>query len=337
MTQLENKIQIFDYKRDNGIVALMDGGGSTVQAIGRHLPIRIVATGMPVTSKARERAKELNAIFVEFDIKKYEESKGVVKGDYWKSMQILNSVQGVSLKSNLSPEQVLQIRDDACNLLFTRIQTVLIQEGLPDNVPYFAGGFEFILPESITKNNLILNNHPGDLRVIGGNGKRTYVGLGEVPSIKALKAGEVRLYTSIHQMTSEMDEGPVFMLGYSLPINYELLNRLVDIKDNNQLTEIAKAAQNSLKYLGDYVLPCIVFNDIFDGKWGFRTDADTSKKILVYNFRNEWIDIPAGITMEYYEDLSQKNKFLLKADKRKDMINMFWRDVEKIAMEYKKK
>jgi len=101
MTQLENKIQIFDYKRDNGIVALMDGGGSTVQAIGRHLPIRIVATGMPVTSKARERAKELNAIFVEFDIKKYEESKGVVKGDYWKSMQILNSVQGVSLKSNL--------------------------------------------------------------------------------------------------------------------------------------------------------------------------------------------------------------------------------------------
>lgn len=64
-------------------------------------------------------------------------------------------------------------------------------------------------------------------------------------------------------MTPELDGGPVMMRGYALDIDY---NRVGDVKgDCRRRREVAEAAQEALKHLGNHVIAGAAFKDIFDG------------------------------------------------------------------------
>lgn len=67
------------------------------------------------------------------------------------------------------------------------------------------------------------NVHPGDLRVKKADGKRKYIGLGWVPSAKAILDRKNEVYTSVHLVTPELDEGPLLAVSAPQSVPEEVL------------------------------------------------------------------------------------------------------------------
>jgi len=65
---------------------------------------------------------------------------------------------------------------------------------------------------------LLANVHPGDLRITDERGRRRYVGLGWVPTAKAILAGERFVRCTTHLVTPELDGGPIARVSRPLPI-----------------------------------------------------------------------------------------------------------------------
>lgn len=62
----------------------------------------------------------------------------------------------------------------------------------------------------------ILNVHPADLTITDQSGKRKYTGADAVTL--ALKAGETSTRSTVHVVTSGIDEGPIIALSDPLPV-----------------------------------------------------------------------------------------------------------------------
>jgi folate-dependent phosphoribosylglycinamide formyltransferase PurN len=80
-------------------------------------------------------------------------------------------------------------------------------------------GWDWVVGPLLCSSFLIANVHPGDLRVRDAAGGRRYVGLGWIPTAKAILAGERFVHSSTHLVTAELDGGPIARVSRAVPID----------------------------------------------------------------------------------------------------------------------
>jgi hypothetical protein len=79
-------------------------------------------------------------------------------------------------------------------------------------------GWDWVVGSELCRSFLFVNVHPGDLRVNDERGRRSYAGLGWVPTAKALLAGERFVYSSTHLVTPQLDGGPIARVSRPVPV-----------------------------------------------------------------------------------------------------------------------
>ena len=84
-------------------------------------------------------------------------------------------------------------------------------------------GYDWVISPGICDNFVVVNVPPGDLRTKNADGKRNYVGLSWVPSAKAILNGDKYVYTSVHLVTSGLDEGPLLAVSAPQAVPSEVL------------------------------------------------------------------------------------------------------------------
>jgi folate-dependent phosphoribosylglycinamide formyltransferase PurN len=80
-------------------------------------------------------------------------------------------------------------------------------------------GWDWIVGPELCRSFLFVNVHPGDLRVTDGQGRRKYVGLGWIPTAKAILAGERFVHSCTHLVTTELDGGPIARISRPVPVD----------------------------------------------------------------------------------------------------------------------
>jgi folate-dependent phosphoribosylglycinamide formyltransferase PurN len=80
-------------------------------------------------------------------------------------------------------------------------------------------GWDWVVGPELCRALLFVNVHPGDLRVTDPRGRRKYVGLGWIPTAKALLAGERFVHSSTHLVTPELDGGPIARISRPVPVD----------------------------------------------------------------------------------------------------------------------
>jgi len=156
-------------------------------------------------------------------------------------------------------------------------------------------GYDWVISPVLCDYFTMVNVHPGDLRVVGENGKRKYFGLGWVPSAKAILEGKNEVYTSVHLVIPLLDGGPLLGVSAPQPVPQQvapLMNRSVllgegmnslgdvmkyvrehpDMKDKDlfkmfPIYEFAKDCQDRLKEKGDWIVFPQVISDISRGNY----------------------------------------------------------------------
>jgi folate-dependent phosphoribosylglycinamide formyltransferase PurN len=83
-----------------------------------------------------------------------------------------------------------------------------------------AAGYDWVISPELCAALPIVNVHPGDLRVLDEHGRRRYVGLGWIPTAKAILNGEKEVRSTTHFVTPELDGGPIARV--SRPVLVEL-------------------------------------------------------------------------------------------------------------------
>ena len=135
-------------------------------------------------------------------------------------------------------------------------------------------GYDWVIAPFLCKSYVVLNVHPGDLRVRDAGGRRRYIGLGWVPTAKAILAGERLVHSTIHLVTAELDGGPIARVSRGVPIDLpagvtpdNILPEGVQLKDvlralrsgddpdlaSTLLVTHSTAVQERLKQLGDWI------------------------------------------------------------------------------------
>ncbi len=147
------------------------------------------------------------------------------------------------------------------------------------NIPTIAlAGYDWVVTD-VLLDRLCVNIHPGDLRVFKENGKRKYIGLGWIPSAKAILAGEENVYTSCHLVTPGLDEGPLLMVSAPqrviMPagvrredlLEGKTLKEIIKNPEGHYLVDLAKEHQERLKVNGDWLVYPLVLKLIAEGRY----------------------------------------------------------------------
>ncbi|MFB6077229.1 MAG: hypothetical protein ABEK12_03810, partial [Candidatus Nanohaloarchaea archaeon] len=224
-----------------------------------------------------------------------------------------------------------RVRREACRAFRDRLHETMDAEGIPRDLPVFAAGFMTVLPPDFVDGFFIVNVHPGDLTkytLQDGllRGERSLVGGGWRPAAKAISAGHDTLTSSLHLMTPELDAGPVFMRGYRLPVDYNRLLAAVDIEDRDTLREVATAAQQTLKHIGDHVVAGATFHDLFQGNWGRHGSGS-----LAYRAGDDWYLAPNGIDIHDHVANNPDSPFALDGASIQEHIDEFYAAVDRIG------
>jgi folate-dependent phosphoribosylglycinamide formyltransferase PurN len=134
-------------------------------------------------------------------------------------------------------------------------------------------GYDWVLGAELCRTFLFVNVHPGDLRVKDGSGRRLYVGLGWVPSAKAILNGERFVRASTHLVIPALDGGPIARVSRGVPVELpdglsperllppgvSLSQIIRDLRAGGKtyggepIVRIAQQAQERLKVEGDWV------------------------------------------------------------------------------------
>jgi folate-dependent phosphoribosylglycinamide formyltransferase PurN len=160
-------------------------------------------------------------------------------------------------------------------------------------------GWDWVVTSPICDDFLTTNVHPGNLIVRfppghKNEGKRRYIGLGWVPSAKAILNGENQVYTSVHQVTTELDGGPLLAISESVDVPQEVASLSLEnrakllgeaetigaiskfIKQNPDMSDeelsklfpiygFGRDCQEQLKVRGDWIVFPQVIQDISTG------------------------------------------------------------------------
>jgi folate-dependent phosphoribosylglycinamide formyltransferase PurN len=239
---------------------LMSGTGSNARKLleytpaDRRLPnyqIRVILSDNPASNY--RRIAEDHGVPAELN-------------DIYAFFQVHNPDQG------LEPADRAKLKDPAGRERFDkRTQEILQSYGVQ---LVALAGYDWVIAPFLCRNFVVLNVHPGDLRVRDARGRRPYIGLGWVPTAKAILAGERKVHSTIHLVTAELDGGPIARVSQGvaieLPAGVAPSNilprgaRLADVLralrtgDDPQLASgllvtHAKAVQERLKRLGDWI------------------------------------------------------------------------------------
>jgi phosphoribosylglycinamide formyltransferase-1 len=175
-------------------------------------------------------------------------------------------------EQGLEPADRLKLKDPAGRRRFDR-RTLEILQSYGVQLVALAG-YDWVIAPFLCRNYIVLNVHPGDLRVRDARGRRSYIGLGWVPTAKAILAGERSVHSTVHLVTAELDGGPIARVSQGVPVDLpagitpgEILPkgvqlgaviRAVRTGDDPELASSllvtqAKAVQERLKQLGDWI------------------------------------------------------------------------------------
>jgi len=124
-------------------------------------------------------------------------------------------------------------------------------------------GYDWIVSPFLCRRYVLVNVHPGDLRVRDSEGRRLYIGLGWVPTAKAIVNGERFVYSTTHLVTAELDGGPIARVSQPVAVDLPQELRAGDIlaegtavgrlSSSKPLVEHSKSLQQRLKCVGDWV------------------------------------------------------------------------------------
>lgn len=243
----------------------LSGGGSNAEKVldrVRALPnapceVVVLVTDAPETSRAREIGRLYEVPVVEHDIRAF------------------YAAQGQARVSIATPEGIA-VRERWTDGLRSRLAPYALDFAV------FAG---FVPLTNLTADLPCLNVHPGDLTYLK-EGRRYLVGLHTVPIERAILEGLGELRTSVIQALpytggDDMDSGPI--LGLSSPVALDLqgvdpadLRREFESRPPlrprggyaDRLEHLAKAAQETLKVHGDWVVLPPVVLDVAAGRLG---------------------------------------------------------------------
>lgn len=234
---------LFDPKRQPmRIACFMSGSGSNVKKIIEHQvnlnksPYKVVLifTDNP-ESNAKNMAKEYGIPLVVNDIKEFYRGR---------------DIKDMSIREEYDKKTVELIESFKADLIA-------------------LGGYAWIVTKPLTSRYLIVNVHPADLSV-EENGRKKYVGLYHVPSMKAILAGEKFLRSSTHIVIDELDSGEILVV--SRPLKVELhgitLNELKKPENKELLKKISEEHQNKLKEIGDWEIFPLTLQWIAEGRFG---------------------------------------------------------------------
>jgi 5,10-methenyltetrahydrofolate synthetase len=111
-------------------------------------------------------------------------------------------------------------------------------------------GYMSVVTSEISDSFVTINVHPADLRK-KANGHRLYAGKLGVPSVQAaIMNGDKSLRSTVHLVTSGVDEGPILMV--SQPVKVEISE--AEKKDSYKLKEAAERNMERLKENGDWLV-----------------------------------------------------------------------------------
>jgi acetyltransferase len=94
----------------------------------------------------------------------------------------------------------------------------------------------------------VLNVHPGDLTV-RADGQRKYVGAD--PVYDAVAAGDDATRSTVHFVTTEVDEGPILARSRPLQVHRDLVTCLDGRGANDELRDYVDAHQEWMKWEAD--------------------------------------------------------------------------------------
>jgi folate-dependent phosphoribosylglycinamide formyltransferase PurN len=135
-------------------------------------------------------------------------------------------------------------------------------------------GYDWVIAPFLCARYVFVNVHPGDLRVRDASGRRRYIGLGWVPTAKAILAGEGAVHSTTHLVTAQLDGGPIARVSRAVRIDLppgvvpeEILPADVGLGDviravrsghdpelaSGLLVTHARAVQERLKEEGDWI------------------------------------------------------------------------------------
>ncbi len=165
-----------------------------------------------------------------------------------------------------------------------------------------TAGYNWLLSPLLCNNYIIVNVHPGDLRVRDEAGKRLYSGLGWIPTARALLNGEQYVHTTTHLVTAELDGGAIarvsapvevgFVENFDrrqlLPPGVTLRELIGDVNNNGGreygsalLYSRSKELQEKLKVVGDWREFPLTMHQVADYMLQGRLYQDESGLIMV--------------------------------------------------------
>lgn len=163
-------------------------------------------------------------------------------------------------------------------------------------------GYDWIVTPEICDYFLTTNVHPGDLRVRKENGKRRYIGLGWIPSAKAILRKEPKVYTSVHLVTPELDGGPLLAISAPQDVQEDALGLE---------KEVLLGEEKSLKAVKDFIRQHPEMSDEEIGErfpiYGFASDCQERLKV-----DGDWIEFPdviVNISLGKYERDMDRNLY----------------------------
>lgn len=117
----------------------------------------------------------------------------------------------------------------------------------PDLV--LLSGYMWILTTPVIDAYPTINVHPADLRIETNDGERRFVGFD--PVFDAIEAGETETRSSVHFVTSDVDDGPLISISRPFPVHEPLIGALDSFDDGDGLRAYADAHQAWMKWEGD--------------------------------------------------------------------------------------
>jgi folate-dependent phosphoribosylglycinamide formyltransferase PurN len=117
----------------------------------------------------------------------------------------------------LNPEDRKKLREPARREQFDRSTDRILDRYGVQLVA--LAGYDWIIAPFLCQKYIVLNVHPGDLRVRDSSGRRRYIGLGWIPTAKAILAGERLVHSTTHLVTAELDGGPIARVSQAVSID----------------------------------------------------------------------------------------------------------------------
>jgi folate-dependent phosphoribosylglycinamide formyltransferase PurN len=163
-------------------------------------------------------------------------------------------------------------------------------------------GYDWVIAPFLCRKYIVLNVHPGDLRVRDSSGRRRYIGLGWIPTAKAILAGERVVHSTTHLVTAELDGGPIARVSQGVPVDLpagtapkNILPAGVELRDvirrqgrgndsafaSTLLVTHSKQVQERLKEFGDWIEFPRTLNQVAGLMRSNRLGRDTSGKLLL--------------------------------------------------------